>query len=453
MRIDINSSNLFKSVLGKALNTDIDANIRGICIDSRHVEDNDLFICLQGERNHGSDFVNEDLLDKVSIVISDKKLSHNKSYLVDNSKDFLINLAIDFRSNLNVKFIGITGTNGKTSTKELLVHFLRTKFNVSYSKKSYNSTVGLPLSVLECDENSEFCVLEMGASKSGEIEYLCGIANPDFGLVTNISEAHLEGFSSFENYIDTKVSLHDFVLDNRGTFFLNKDDYLLTGGDYQCKRGEHNIVSFSMQSQDSHYYLDSSNIEQGNVCINNHLFEIPYLTETFISNFLSSYSIASTLGVSNSDIRKALQDFSVLDGRGNIINLPTIKIINDTYNANPESMRKGISELERYKRKGVNINLVLGDMLELSDQSVDLHKALGLYINDLDFIDAVYGVGSDIRTTLEYIHSPSVEKECFGSNQELIEYLKASPINDGIIYLKGSRSIELDKVVEYLNAE
>ena len=97
MRININSSNLFKSVLGKALNTDIDTNIRGICIDSRHVEDNDLFICLQGERNHGSDFVNEDLLDKVSIIISDKKLPHNKSYLVDNSKDFLINLAIDFR--------------------------------------------------------------------------------------------------------------------------------------------------------------------------------------------------------------------------------------------------------------------------------------------------------------------------------------------------------------------
>ena len=449
MRINVkNEKSLMKS-LNKVLNTDMQIKIKGISIDSREVKDNDLFICLKGERGHGSDFIDDTLLDKVSIIISDKEFLNDKVHLVDNSKDFLVKLAMDFRAHLNVKFIGITGTNGKTSTKELLVHFLKTEFNVSYSKKSYNSTVGLPLSILECDEKSEFCVLEMGASKRGEIEYLCSIANPDFGLVTNISKAHLDGFSSFKDLINTKMSIYECINSRRGTFFLNNDDSnipVLSSSD--CS-----VVSFSMTNIQSDYYANISDIDKGIIYVNNCLFEIPYLTHIFASNFLSSYSIASNIGVSNSSIKKVLRDFRIPEGRGNIISLPNMKIINDTYNANLESMRKGISQLKKLSSNSVKIKLILGDMLELSDESVEIHNELGRYIDTLDFIDTIYGVGSAIRNTLESINKPFVIKEYFANNEELIEHLKVNPINDGVVYLKGSRGIKLEQIVDYLNVK
>ena len=449
MRIDIKNQKLLIKSLNKILNRDIIQKIKGICIDSRKVKENDIFVCLQGERNHGNDFINNDLLNKVSFIISDKEYKHNKVYQIEDSKAFLANLAIDFRSNLDVKFIGITGTNGKTSTKELLVHFLKTKFNVSYSRKSYNSTVGLPLSILECDEKAQFCVLEMGASKRGEIDYLCSIANPNFGLVTNISKAHLEGFLNFQDLINTKMSLYNFIDSHSGTYFLNKDDdNIVLSGSPNC-----NVVSFSMIDTESDYYADITNIDRGNIYINNHLFEIPYLTEIFVSNFLSSYSIASTVGIPNSDIKKALQDFSIPDGRGNIINLPAIKIINDTYNANLESMKKGISQLERFKNKGSKIKLILGDMLELSNESMNIHSELGRYIDSLNFIDSIYVVGDMMEHTLDAIDNPSIFKKYFSSNQTLIKYLKINTINDGVIYLKGSRGMELEQIIDYLNVK
>ena len=224
MRIDVKNKKLLIKSLSRILNRDITHQINGISIDSRKIQKNDIFVCLNGNKNHGNDFITSKLLKKVSLIISDKKSKHSKICKVKNSKEFLGDLAKEFRLKLNTKFIGITGTNGKTSTKELLAHILKTKFNISYSKKSYNSTVSLPLSILECDEKSKFCILEMGASKSGEIEYLCSIANPDFGIVTNISKAHLDGFLNFKDLIETKMSLYDFVNKYDGIYFQNKDD-------------------------------------------------------------------------------------------------------------------------------------------------------------------------------------------------------------------------------------
>ena len=446
MRIDIKSQNLIIKSLNKVLNKNIDDNINGICIDSRLLKENDIFICLQGERNHGNDFINEDVLNKVSFIVSDRRIINDKVYIVRDSKEFLTNLAIDFRSNLNVKFIGITGTNGKTSTKDLLVHFLKTKFNVSYSRKSYNSTISLPLSILECDEKAQFCVLEMGASKKGEIEYLCNIARPHFGLITNISKAHLDGFSGFKDLVDTKMSIYDFINNQGGTYFLNKDDSnILLSDSSDCS-----VISFSMIDAKSDYYADISKINKGDICINNNLFKVPYITEIFASNFLSSYSIASTIGISKSDIDKVLKDFCIPDGRGNLIKLPNMRIINDTYNANLESMKKGISQLEEFKNKEVEIKLILGDMLELSEESIEIHNELGRYINSLDFIDSIYAIGNMVKHTLASIDNPSIFKQYFINNQVFIEHLKINSMHGSVIYLKGSRGMKLEQIIDYL---
>ena len=449
MRIDVKNKKLLIESLSRILNKDIKHQINGISIDSRKIQKNDIFICLKGEQNHGNDFITTELLTKVSLVISDKKSKHCEIYKVKNSKEFLGNLAKEFRLKLKTKFIGITGTNGKTSTKELLAHILKTKFNVSYSKKSYNSTVSLPLSILECDEKSRFCILEMGASKSGEIEYLCDIANPDFGIVTNISKAHLDGFLNFKDLIDTKMSLYDFINKYNGIYFQNKDDKNIVIDDSQSSK----IVSFSMFDSNSDYYADISCLEQGNIYINDNLFEMPYTSEIFALNFLSSYSIASTIGISNLEIKKALSDFSIPNGRGNIIEVNNLKIINDTYNANFESMKKGISQLANYYDNRVKIKLVLADMLELSDESDTIHAELGRYINSLDFIDSVYGVGLKIKHTLENINNPLILKRHYKHNKELIDYLETTKIENSVVYLKGSRGMKLEQIIDYLNVK
>ena len=222
MRIEIKNHELTRKVLNKLLSKKINKNFNGISIDSRNIEKNDIFIAIQGENNHGIDFINEKLLNRISFIISDHPFDSDKVCVVDNSRNFLKDFAIEFRNHLDAKIIGIAGTNGKTSTKELLVQFLKTKYNVDYSKGNYNSTISLPLSILECSNTSEYCILEMGASKHGEINLLCEISKPDIGLITNISEAHLEGFEDFEDMVNTKLDLYKSLNKNKGTYFLNK---------------------------------------------------------------------------------------------------------------------------------------------------------------------------------------------------------------------------------------
>ena len=441
MRIDIKNQNLFKKCLNNILSDSIDLEIKGISIDSRKIKKDDIFIALQGDKNHGNDFIDSHLLNKASFIVSDKKIINDKVFIVNNSRDFLKNLAIEFRSSLKAKFIGITGTNGKTSTKELLVKFLKTKYNVSYSKGNYNSTISLPLSLLECDEKSEYCILEMGASRYGEISDLCEIAKPDLGLITNISEAHLEGFDTFEDLIKTKLSLYKFLKNNCGTYFFNKDDSNIKIGQERYPE----IVSFSFNDANSDYYGDISEINKGNIYINNILFKAPYQTEIFASNFLASYSIASSIGVESEKIKKALNDFSLPRGRGNTLEFNNVKVIDDTYNANFESMKKGISQLKVFNR-GKNV-LILGDMLELSTQAVAIHKRLGRYIDSLDFIDSVYGIGKLIKHSIDAIKKDSINKAHFSDKKTFIEYFSNHKKKYNVIYIKGSRSMKLENII------
>ena len=181
----------------KVINFDLNNPINGISIDSRNIKKNDLFIAMKGKRSHGSEFVNNDILDKVSLIISDKFIDSPKAVKVDDSSEFLKKIAINFRDKLKMKVVGITGTNGKTSTKELIVRFLKTKYKVNYSKGNHNSMTSLPLSILGFDCDSDYGILEMGASKNGEIQELCNIAKPNIGLITNISKSHLDGYQGF----------------------------------------------------------------------------------------------------------------------------------------------------------------------------------------------------------------------------------------------------------------
>ena len=443
MRIKINN-NMIKSTLSEILGKEIDFNIKGISIDSRNVQKGDLFVALKGQRVHGVDFINKELIDKACHIISDVKVDSDKFTIVENSKQFLRNFASCFRHKIKAKIIGITGSNGKTSTKELLKDFLNSKYDISYSKGNYNTTISLPLSLLACDIDSDYCILEMGASKSGEIEVLSDICMPDFGLLTNISEVHIEGYKNFNDLVMTKLALYESVSSRGGIFFLNKDDLNIYS---HCNIKSDKIISYSINDVDSNFIGDLSEIDKGIISINNNSFNVPYRTNAFAYNFLASYSIATTFGIDSNSIQSALNQFELPEGRGGYLSINSNKIINDSYNANLESMIFGIEQLEYIESKKGKVILVLGDMLELGHRSKYNHKKLGQYINELDFIDCVCGYGELILDTLDCIESSKITKKYFNKKISLEEYLKLYISENDILYLKGSRSLCLETII------
>ena len=451
MRIKIKNIEIVRNCLKKMLSKNINKNFNGISIDSRYLERDDIFIATKGDRCHGNEFIDQKLLDKASLIISDQMLEidSDKIHIVSNSKIFIQDLAIEFRKFLNAKFIGITGTNGKTSTKELLVRFLETQYNVSYSRGNYNSTISLPLSILEFDTESDYCVLEIGASKRGEIKILCDIANPNYGLITNISEAHLSGFNDFKDLINTKMDLYRHIVERDGLYFLNKDDKNIKID----KNLSADMVSFSYDSNfsdDLDYCANMLDIDQSVITINSCLFKVPYKTEAFARNFLASYSIADSIGIDKKNIQKVLDSFTLPEGRGDILDIGGLKIINDTYNANLDSMIKGISQLSAMKKNNIKIAVIIADMLELSNSSVEIHKKLGTYINSLDFIDGVYGIGDLIEYTVAAIDSSGIQKKHYINKDLFVSDFKKEVDNYDVVYLKGSRGMSLDTVIKDL---
>ena len=444
MRIKINN-NMIESILEQILKKEINFNIDGISIDSRKIKKGDLFIALKGKNSHGGEFVNNELINKASHIISDIEIDAPKVTLVEDSRKFLMKLASCFRQKIKTKIIGITGSNGKTSTKELLKDFLKTKYDISYSKANYNTTISLPLSLLACDVDSDYCILEMGASKTGEIKILSDICNPDFGLITNISEAHIAGYKDFDDLIQTKLALYESISSSSGLFFLNKDDFNISNN---CDEKSNKVISYSINDASSSFVGDLSEIKNGVISINNNSFDIPYNTNVFAFNFLASYSIASTFGVDPNSIQEAVSQFRLPKGRGEILNMNSNSIINDSYNANLESMMFGIGQLESQKKTRAKTILVLGDMLELGNRSEYNHKKLGEYINELNFVDCVCGYGDLISHTLDFIDNPKIVKRFFNKKDLLEQYLKSYISENDTLYIKGSRSLCLETIID-----
>ena len=443
MRIEIKEKNILKNILCKRLGVQLDYDINGISIDSRQIEQGDIFFALKGQKTHGINFIDKNILNRLNFIISDKPIDSSKVFLVKDSLQFLKDIASDFRSELKIKFIGITGSNGKTSTKELLVKFLKTKFNIDYSKGNYNSTISLPLSLLTCNSKSDYCVLEMGASKAGEIDFLCTITKPHIGIITNISESHLDGYQDFNELIDTKLALYESIVNSGGTYFLNKDD-----SNINTENNYENIVTYSSFDKTAEYFADTSKIQEGIVRINDYSFNVPYKSVIFASNFLASFSIASSLGVDNQDIQDSLKSFEFPDGRGRITEVDGDIIIDDTYNANLNSMKSGISELKLIKDKNQSINLILGDMLDLGTFSKSHHSALGEFISDLNFIDNVYCIGAMSNYIVKGINNPNIKSKYFKNSHSIITYLRKNKSGNNIFYFKASRGMRMEKIIQ-----
>ena len=413
-----------------------------ISTDSRKIEPNCLFFALKGVSFDGNKYALEALQKGAAYaVVDDHSLPiHEKLIFVDDVLVALQQLATYHRKTFDVPVIGITGTNGKTTTKELVVSVLQQKYQMTSTQGNFNNHIGVPLTLLKITANTQLAIVEMGANHPGEIAQLCSIAAPDYGLITNIGKAHLEGFGSFEGVVKTKSELYDYLRKNNGTCFINTDNDILTkqaAGLNQLTYGKNENAQLRGKLQESGYYLTVKTLfPKGwlylkSKLIGNYNFE----------NILAAARVGMHFGVNPLHIQKAIEQYQPTNNRSQLITKRTNKIIMDAYNANPTSMMASLINFS--KIEGANKTIILGDMLELGEQSFDEHQKIVDFIQSTQ-IETIYLVGSEFAKTLT-----AIKTKKFDNAELLSDYLyQQKPMENHTILIKGSRGIQLEKVLE-----
>lgn len=413
----------------------------GVVTDSRKIKNNCIFFSLKGENFNGNEFANSAVEKGAMLaVVDEKKFSQNKEnyILVENCLETLQNLANFHRKKLNTKIIGITGSNGKTTTKELINSVLKTHFITYCTKGNLNNHIGVPLSLLEISKNTEVAIIEMGANHIGEIKLLSEIVEPDYGYITNFGKAHLEGFGSEEGVIKGKTELYKFLFKRNGFIFYNSDDekqkYLLS--DYKNKFG------FGIKSSDLNYTIKSEN-PTITLEVNNNIIESTLFGNYNIQNIISAVTIGMYLEIPIEKISNGISNYISSNNRSQIVEINSNKIILDAYNANPSSMLLAIKSFEKSKLQ--NKVLILGDMFELGQYENKFHQEIIDYCENLN-INRVFLVGK--------IFSKTIHSRKFLSSANYIELSKRKEfkeIKNSNLLIKGSRGIQLEKLLEFIS--
>lgn len=414
-----------------------------ITTDSRNIPAGSLFFALKGDNFNGNNFAEEALRKGAAFAIVDEPSAtkNNRTILVDNVLTGLQNLAKYHRNQLAIPILAITGTNGKTTTKELITAVLAKKYKVSATKGNLNNHIGVPLTLLEMNQATDFGIVEMGANHPGEIKALCEIANPDFGLITNIGKAHLEGFGSFEGVIKTKSEMYDFIREKKGKCFLNADNPILTKQASEIEQINYGI-SIS-------YYLAGEISGSGTNLVVKALFDKGWLY--LKSNLVGSYNFENLMAaacvgkyfaVDPLKIQEAIAEYTPSNNRSQLIRKEKNTIIMDAYNANPTSMMAALKNFTNLAQS--NKCLILGDMLELGSYSAEEHQQIVNYIDNQDF-DEVFLIGNQFKNT-----TSTKQKKKFDQIELLSNYLKTQPIENKLVLIKGSRGIHLERILEIL---
>jgi len=403
-----------------------------ICTDSRKITNGAIFISLRGENFNGNKYALKAIQDGCSYAIVDEKEYdiHQNTILVNNALKTLQDLATYHRRQLNIPLIGITGTNGKTTSKELINTVLSSELSCYATKGNLNNHIGVPLSVLEINKKHKFAIIEMGANHQKEIEFLCNIAQPNFGVITNIGSAHLEGFGNLQGVIDTKKELYEFISHNKGHLFVNAEDELLLSlskGVMQTTYGKSGDITILVTDT-----TPLLSIKYNNEIINSHL-----IGDFQFSNILLSICIGNYFNVSTQNIKKSIENYIPTNNRSQLVKTKTNTLILDAYNANPSSMKAMLNSFanQQYKNK----LCILGDMLELGGESNKEHLDIIKLTNQLE-LDCIF-VG-------EIFHF--LTKNSFKNNRELVKHIQKNNIYNKTILLKGSRGIGLEQLIENL---
>jgi len=411
-----------------------------ISTDTRKIAENCIFFALKGDNFNGNKFAGEALKKGAGYVVIDEKeyLISNKTILVENVLQTLKDLANLHRRKLGIPILAITGSNGKTTTKELVSAVLSQKYIVSFTEGNLNNHIGVPLTLLKMNTETEFGVVEMGANHPGEIAELCAIAEPDFGIITNIGKAHLEGFGSFEGVIKTKSELYNFIKNKNGLIFYNQDNSLLT----ELTREIKNKISYGQENANFTGEILTSppfvhlkaNFKKGVLYLNTNL-----TGDYNFENIMAAACIGNYFEVEPLEIQKAIKSYLPQNNRSQLINKNGVKIIMDAYNANPTSMQASIKSF--MSNVSDSSYLILGDMLELGNYSKHEHTAI-LELLKTYPSTIVYTVGKNFFEIADHFKCHP-----FQNVEELCTYLQHTPIVKGDVLIKGSRGIQLEKIL------
>lgn len=410
-----------------------------VCIDTRTISPGCIFFCIRGESFDGNTFAHKALELGAAYVVSDNIANvHPNIVIVDSVLETLQLLAAYHRSKIKFPVIGITGSNGKTTTKELISHLLMSKYKAAFTKGNFNNHIGVPLTLLSIAMDDEIAVVEMGANHPGEIQELCDIVNPDFGIITNIGSAHLEGFGGLQGVVKTKKALYDSIRKRNGVLFVNGNDDLLM----ELSEGVERIVygtksGFLVGDIDQKDPFLSVNIPNASM-----IFETNLIGTYNLPNILAAVAIARYFKIEFSDIQQSLKEYVPSNNRSQLLKTERNEIFMDAYNANPSSMKVAIEHFLSLNK--ANKVAILGEMRELGEYSQQEHALIIDRLNATSDVD-IYYVGDEFVKT----HHKS-KGMAFSTPEEALAYFELHTLSNAYILLKGSRGIKLETLLPQL---
>ena len=405
-------------------------------IDSRKVQRGSVFFAFSGDTFNAAEKSSEALENgAIAVIVEDKSYNFPKKniFYVPSVLDFLQQLAVYHRDQLKIPFIGLTGSNGKTTTKELISIVLSKKFNVQFTFGNLNNHIGVPLTILSIRNSHQIAVVEMGANHQKEIELLCKIAKPSIGYITNFGKAHLEGFGGVEGVIKGKSELYDYLRTHNQTILVNSADPVQA----EKTKDYHNIITFG--TPESNYSFSPLSKD--------HFVGLVYKETEIISNLTGRYnydnisaaiSLGLHFGLDIRDIKQAIEEYFPSNMRSQIQKKDGKTLVLDTYNANPSSMQASLENFRTFL--GTKL-IIIGDMLELGEESAAEHQHILDFAKTCGF-DNIITVGpnfKNINTNLAFLNT-----------SELADYLQSNPVTQENILLKASRGIALEKIIDYI---
>lgn len=412
-----------------------------ICTDTRNIQPNSLFVALKGDYFNGNEFAVKAIESgaKYAIVDEVKFANNTQIFSVTDSLIFLQKLANYHRNKFDIPVIGITGSNGKTSTKELINAVLSKKYNTLCTIGNLNNHIGVPLTLLRLTKEHQIGIIEMGANKPGDIAELCDIAEPTHGIITNIGKAHLEGFINFEGVLKTKTELYASIQQKNGVLFACMDDVVLMNA---CKNYPLPLITFGSDADalivGELNYLDPF----VHFSWHNHDYYSPTLHTHLVgkynfNNFIAAIAFGNIFQVNPEDINSAIEGYIPQNNRSQVSKTEKNTVIVDCYNANPSSMKSALESFVEINQDGKMA--ILGDMLELGSEGISEHQEILTFCeeNNVRYIT----VGPIFKT---------LNAQGFSRTQDLIDHWSSIALENNLILLKGSRGIALEKLLPLL---